>query len=149
MYNAPASCSARAPPEHHPRPRGVATQHAVARQSGVALRHQPDVCHGGYVDLEDALDGRDDLGPAFELDSSHVGVPDHADGVFRWGIATWYEPKGMSYRRREFGVAFISSRVVEGNPGKSFAWESPTRAMSTWWVSSACAVRKSYAVNIS
>jgi len=100
MDNAPASCSARSTPEHRLSPRSVATLHAVARQSSVVLRHQSDVCHGGYADSGDASDGRDDLGVVvkFELGCgvSTWVVPDLADGVFRWGIATWYESKGMS-----------------------------------------------------
>lgn len=48
----------------------------------------------------DASDSPDDLGPAFELDCRclHVDVPDYEDGVFRWGIAAWHEPKGIQLR---------------------------------------------------
>lgn len=161
MDNAPASRSARATPKHRLSPRSVAIQHAVAKQSNVALRHQADVCDGGYADSGGASDGRDDLGPVFkfELDDRclHVGVPDHADGVFRWGIATWYEPKGISATSSKCTASCatariwcgISSRVVEGNPRQSCVRELPTRAMSTSWVSSTRAVGKSHSVHIS
>lgn len=103
MDNAPAPCSARVTPDHRLSPLGLVTLHAVAtaRQSGVALRDQLDVWHGGHVDLGDASDRRDDLGPAaFELVCRclHVDVPDYEDGVFRWGIAAWHEPKGIQLR---------------------------------------------------
>jgi len=79
-------------------PHGIATLHAVARPSGVALRHQPDVCYGRYADFGDASRRRqtvktqDNLGLSFKLD--HSSNPHGSQWVSRitslpFHIGTW------------------------------------------------------------
>lgn len=97
MDNALASCSARSTPEHRLSPRSVATLHAVARRSRVVLRHQPDVCHGGYADSGDASDGRDDLEPVVKFELGR-------------GVSTWVCAGG---RRLQVGYCHVVR--VEGH----------------------------------